>query len=79
MLDSLHSLIDKSLVHQRTQEDQEPRLLLLETIREYGLEALAEKGELERTRQAHASYYLALAEKAEPALLAHNKVCGWTG
>ena len=40
--------------------------MMLETIREYGLEALAESGELETVRQAHAAYYLGLAEEAEP-------------
>jgi tetratricopeptide (TPR) repeat protein len=39
---------------------------MLETIREYGLEALVASGEEEMTRQAHAAYYLALAEEAEP-------------
>jgi hypothetical protein len=40
----------------------------LETIREYGLECLVSCGELETTRSAHASYYLALAEEAAPHL-----------
>ena len=42
---------------------------MLQTIREYGLEALAACGELERAHNAHAAYYLALAERAEPALV----------
>lgn len=66
ILDGVASLIDKSLLQQTEQEGAEPRLLMLETIREYGLEALAASGEEEITRQAHAAYYLALAEKAEP-------------
>jgi len=41
---------------------------MLETIREYGLEALTAKGEGEDARQAHAGYFLSLAEEAEPAL-----------
>jgi predicted ATPase/DNA-binding CsgD family transcriptional regulator len=64
VLDSVHSLIDKSLVQRITQADHEPRLMLLETIREYGLEALAANGEMEATRRAHAAYSLAFAEKA---------------
>ncbi len=39
--------------------------MMLETIREYGREALTVRGEMEATRQAHAAYYLALAEAAE--------------
>jgi predicted ATPase/DNA-binding CsgD family transcriptional regulator len=62
-LDGVASLIDKSLLQQTEQE--EPRLVMLETVREFGLEALTASGELERTRRAHAVYYLALAEDAE--------------
>src|SRR6266568_1061352 len=68
VLDGLASLIDKSLLHQTEQETEEPRLMMLETIREYGLEALAANGEMEDGRRAHATYYLALAEEAEPEL-----------
>jgi predicted ATPase/class 3 adenylate cyclase/DNA-binding CsgD family transcriptional regulator len=66
VLDAVASLIDKSLLQQIEQEGEEPRLLMLETIREYGLEALAVNGEMEGGRRAHATYYLALAEEAEP-------------
>ena len=41
---------------------------MLETIREYGLKALAESGEAETTQQAHALYYLTLAEQSETEL-----------
>ena len=68
VLDATASLIDKSLLQQTEQEEEEPRFVVLETIREYGLEALAESQELERTRRAHAGYYLNLAEQAEPEL-----------
>ncbi len=68
VLDGVASLIDKSLVQQTEQEGQEPRLVMLETIREYGLEVLAASEEMETTRHMHATYYLALAEEAEPEL-----------
>ena len=64
VLDRVASLIEKNLLLQTAQEGEEPRLAMLETIREYGLEALSNIGELEAARQAHAAYYLALAEKA---------------
>ncbi len=41
VLDGVASLIDNSLLLQIEQEGEEPRLIMLETIREYGLEALA--------------------------------------
>jgi predicted ATPase/serine/threonine protein kinase/DNA-binding CsgD family transcriptional regulator len=65
VLDGVASLIDKSLLRQVEQEGEEPRLLMLATIREYGLETLASRGELERTRRAHVAHYLALAKRAE--------------
>src|SRR3989440_190041 len=67
VLDGVASLIDKSLLRQTEQEAEEPRFLMLETIREYGREALAAAWEAEVTHQAHVDYYLALAETAEQA------------
>ena len=64
VLDSVMSLLDKSLLQQTEVEADEARLLMLETIREYGLACLQEQGELEVTRQAHATYHLQLAEQA---------------
>jgi predicted ATPase/class 3 adenylate cyclase/DNA-binding CsgD family transcriptional regulator len=69
VLDGVASLIDKSLLQQIEHEGDEPRYMMLETIREYGLETLAVSGEMEVLRQAHASYYLMLAEEMEPKLL----------
>jgi len=68
VLESLASLVDKSLLQQVMQEEHEPRLVMLETIREFGLETLAASGEMEITRQAHAAYFLTLAERAAAAI-----------
>jgi predicted ATPase/DNA-binding CsgD family transcriptional regulator len=68
ILDVVSSLIDNSLLVQREQDSGKPRLHMLQTIREYGLEASVSCGELERARTAHAAYYLALAKRAESAL-----------
>src|SRR5205807_2244105 len=68
MLDTIASLIDKSLLQQAEQDDGEPRFMMLETIREYGLERLNANGEKEAIREAHAEYYLAFAQRAEPEL-----------
>src|SRR5947209_7188347 len=67
VLDGAASLLDKSLLRQTESEAEEPRFVILETIREYGREALEVSGEAEVTHQAHAAYYQALAEAAERA------------
>ena len=78
-MDRVASLIDKSMLQQTEQEGEQPRLVMLETIREYGLEALETSGEMEVTRQAHAEYYLRLAEEAEPELRGAQQPYGWNG
>jgi predicted ATPase len=62
------SLVDKSLLRQEEQAEGETRFWMLQTLREFGLEQLAKNGELEATRQAHAEFYLQLAEEAQPSL-----------
>lgn len=64
VLEGVMSLLDKSLLVKNEQDTEEPRLLMLETIREYGLMCLQTCGELESTRLAHTLYYLYLAEEA---------------
>jgi len=68
VLEGVASLLDKSMLSCSNQETEEPRLHLLRTLREYGLQQLALTGELEQIQWAHARYYLALAEEAEPEL-----------
>jgi predicted ATPase/DNA-binding CsgD family transcriptional regulator len=63
VLVSLGRLVDKSLV-----VAEESRYRLLETIRLYALDRLAEAGETEVTRDRHLAYYLRLATDAEPEL-----------
>ena len=46
----------------------EPRYRMLDTVRAYGLERLAEAGEDAATRDASARYYLDFAETADPLL-----------
>ncbi len=67
VLERVSALIDKSLVRQ-TESDGEPRLGMLETLREFGLERLAQENELEAAQGAHAYHYLSLAEETEPHL-----------
>ncbi len=68
VLDEVTSLLDKHLLLKAEQGGDASRLLMHETIREYGLEALVANQELEAARFAHAKYYLGLAEEAETHL-----------
>src|SRR6266567_472472 len=74
VLDGIASLLDKSLLQQTAHEGAEPRLVMLETIREFGLEQLHQLGELEAAHRAHARYYLQLVETAEPHLLGPDQL-----
>jgi predicted ATPase len=68
VLEGLAALVDHSLLRQEEQVDGEPRFLMLETIREFGLERLETGGETGTLRRTHAEFFLALAEQAEPEL-----------
>ena len=59
--DLLASLVDKSLLYQAEQSDGEPRFGMLETIREFALEALDETGERRTLEVAHAEWCRTLA------------------
>jgi predicted ATPase/DNA-binding CsgD family transcriptional regulator len=69
VLKGVVSLLDKSLLLQTEQEGEEPRFRMLETLREFGLACLRTNGEGAAAERAHAWYYLALAEEAEPYLV----------
>jgi predicted ATPase/Tfp pilus assembly protein PilF len=68
ILDALADLADHSLV-QVDLDAAEGRYHLLETVRQYGGEHLAASGERDTIQRRHAAYYLALAERAEGAIL----------
>jgi predicted ATPase len=58
ILDRLTSLVDKSLIRQTDQGTGEPRLMMLETIREYAAERLEQDSEFSAVaRRAHATYF----------------------
>lgn len=68
VLQGLHALLDHHLLTATDGGDGEPRLGMLETIREYARERLLGSGEADTMQRAHAAYYLALAEQAEGEL-----------
>ncbi len=67
VLARLAALVDKSLLHARedTPGAAAPRMTMLETTREYGLEQLEESGEADVVRGRHAAHYFVLAKAAE--------------
>ena len=69
--DAVGFLVDCSLV-QLIDDEPERRFVMLETIREFGLERLA--GDDDALRRRHAEYFAALAERAEPELWGPDQV-----
>jgi len=67
VLDLLGGLIDKSLVQAGSAETAD-RYRLLETIRLFARDRLAESGESSTTRDRHRDFFAALTETAEPEL-----------
>ncbi len=67
VLDLLGRLVDKSLV-QADDPASKSRYRLLETIRHYARDRLVESGETDQARTRHLAWFLAFAERAEPAL-----------
>ena len=80
VVEGISSLVDKSLLHPAASDDAanddlgEPRFSMLETVREFALDELARCGEEDAVRRAHAEYFRALAERAEPELRGAGQV-----
>jgi len=72
LLETLTGLIDKSML-QQVGED-EPRFLMLETIREFAAEKLVETSEVGEMRNRHATYFLRLAQHADQASRGHARM-----
>ncbi|HEY3505800.1 MAG TPA: BTAD domain-containing putative transcriptional regulator [Actinocatenispora sp.] len=64
VLDALTGLVDQSLVD----AGEDGRYRMLETLRAYGADRLAEAGETTAVRAAHVAHHLRLAERLEPLL-----------
>jgi predicted ATPase/DNA-binding SARP family transcriptional activator len=72
IVDLVAALVDKSLV--TATGEHEVRYHLLETVRAYAADRLAEAGETDRVKVAHAEYFTDLAEQAEPQLRARDQI-----
>jgi predicted ATPase/DNA-binding SARP family transcriptional activator len=79
VLPALSGLVGKSILAMaETPTGSAPRYRMLETVRAYGLEQLAEAGEEIALRNAFARYYLDLAEIADPLLRTADQI-RWFG
>ena len=67
-LDVLGRLADKSVLIAEKGEAGLARFRLLETLRQYGHERLAEAGEVESIERRHCDYYVALSEAADAGM-----------
>lgn len=65
VVDILGDLAARSLLVQRPSGEGETRFLMLETIREFGLETLAASGDRHATRDRHAAWIRTVAERSE--------------
>ncbi|HYJ74542.1 MAG TPA: BTAD domain-containing putative transcriptional regulator [Kineosporiaceae bacterium] len=74
VLEVLLALVDKSLLQPVEDVAGQPRWRMLETIREYGIERLAERGELDAVRAVYAAYLADSFEAAEPLLLTRDQL-----
>jgi len=72
VVDVIASLVDKSLV--TAAGDGHVRYGLLETVRVYAADRLAESGEADLVAAAHIDYFLDLAERAEPQLRTRDQL-----
>jgi predicted ATPase/class 3 adenylate cyclase len=70
LMEQLGSLIDKSLLRLSAKEGWGGalRVEMLESIRDFALERLAENGDIDEYRRRHALVFVDLAEQAEPHL-----------
>jgi predicted ATPase/DNA-binding SARP family transcriptional activator/tetratricopeptide (TPR) repeat protein len=64
------ALVDKSLLQLR----DGPRYRMLETIREYGTDRLAERGVLAKAREVHAAWFADLVQRIEPLLRGRDQL-----
>ena len=72
VLSGLDELADQSLLR-RLPDFDEPRLLMLQVIREFAMERLQESGEADAIRNRHAAAFQALAEAAAPHLFGADR------
>ena len=68
VLEVVSSLVDKNLIKPSLEKHDEPRFILLDTIREYAWEEILRFEELEGLKEAYVDIYLSLSEQADSEL-----------
>lgn len=76
VLDGLAALVHQSLLRSADAGNDEPRFTMLETVREFASERFVDGGEEGEVLEAHATWFLALAERAR-AELAGPRQAAW--
>jgi tetratricopeptide (TPR) repeat protein len=74
VLEGISSLVDNNLLQRNETASEEVRFTMLQTIREYALEELASRGEIDFTRRAHAAYAIVLAEEGAAQIREEDRV-----
>ncbi|MET0615041.1 MAG: BTAD domain-containing putative transcriptional regulator [Thermoleophilaceae bacterium] len=72
-IDVLQGLVDKQLLLRRHDSGPDPRLSMLQTVREYASERLDADPAAPEIHERHCRHYLALAERAEPELFTRGE------
>jgi len=73
-LNLISSLVDKSLIRQVDTDTESPHFVLLQLLREFGLEQLEHTGERKDLQRRHAVYMATIAGAAGPELIGPNQV-----
>ncbi len=74
VIDTLAALVSKSMVVPDQSHGAEARYRLLETLRQYALERLRQRGELDLVQRRHAQHFAAFAQQAGTALLGPDEL-----
>ncbi len=79
VLDGLQYLVDNSLLRQTEGDNDNPRFVMLETIREYAVERLRASDEADVLQAKHRAYFVGLTEEAAPELAGGADQIAWFG
>jgi len=72
VVDGLDQLADQSLLR-RLPDFEEPRFLMLQTIRDFAAERLEQSGEAAAVKDRHLQAFISLAKQAQPHMFGHQR------